>query len=178
MLRRLILDKFFFKFLPKKKFVFGKGCVTRYTLFEFRNFCSIYFHHVETFEQDRFHTHAFNALVWILRGGYNECVKQGVGPNKPVKCQYFKAGDWRWIPRELNHKLLEAKPDSVSLLIAGPYSSIWTEELDNGDVKVITKHQKILYQGPQKQPQKCTLCDSTEDVEYGVCKKCDVVENG
>jgi len=150
MLSKLILDKFLFRILPKKKFVFGKGCVTRYTLLEIRWLCSVYFHHVETFEQDRFHTHAFNALALIIRGGYEECVKLGVGPNKPIYFKSYKAGDLRWIPRELNHKLLEAKPDSVSMLFTGPYSTIWTEELDNGDVKVITKGQKILYQGENK----------------------------
>lgn len=149
-MRKLLFNKFLFKFLPRKKFVFGKGCVTRYTLLEIRWLINIYFHHIETFEQDRFHTHAFNALVWILRGGYEECVKHGIGPNKSTELKYYKAGDFRWIPRALNHKLLKAEVDSISLLIAGPYASIWTEELDNGDVKVITTHQKVLYQGQIK----------------------------
>jgi hypothetical protein len=140
----IILDKFLFKILPQKIFELGKGVVIRYTLIEIKWLFSIYFHQIKTFEQDRFHTHAFNAHVFIIRGGYCDKIKDGIGPNKPTKTVQFKAGDYRYIPRLLNHKLLEAKENTVSVLITGSYSNIWTEETDEGVLRILTKGRKPL----------------------------------
>lgn len=147
LLLNLILDKFLFKILPQKKFELGKGLVIRYTLIEFRSLFSIYFHQIKTFEQDRFHTHAFNAYVCILRGGYNDEIKDGIGLNKPTKIIKFKSGDFRYIPRELNHKLLQAETNTVSLLITGSYSNLWTEETNDGTLRLLTKGRTPLYEG-------------------------------
>ncbi len=132
------------KLLPSKRFYLGEGVVTRYTLIEIRWLFSIYFHHIETFAQDRFHTHAFNAHVWILNGGYVDEIKDGIGPNKTTEIKTFKKGDHRYIPRELNHKLRLAEKDTLSLLITGPYSTIWTEETDDGVLRILTTHRTPL----------------------------------
>lgn len=113
--------------------------VTRYTLIEIKWLFSIYLHSIETFAQDRFHTHAFNALMWILRGGYTDVIKHGIGPNCPTETKEFRAGDFRYIPRELNHKLTRAKPGTLSLLVVGPYSTIWTEETDDNTLRILTR---------------------------------------
>lgn len=132
------------KLLPSKKFYLGEGVVTRYTIIEFKRFFSIYFHHIETFAQDRFHTHAFNAHVWILNGGYNDEIKKGIGKDKETSIVTFKRGQYRYIPRELNHKLLEAEPNTLSLLVTGPYSTIWTEETDEGVLRILTTHREPM----------------------------------
>jgi len=124
--------------LPSKVFQLGQGQVTRYTLMEFRHFFSVYFHHIDTQAQDRFHTHAFNSYAWVLSGGYTDVTRDG------IKHEY-RAGDLRYIPREFNHKLTKALPDTLTLLVTGPYAGIWTEELDNGTLLVLTQHHKILY---------------------------------
>jgi hypothetical protein len=142
----VILDKFFFKILPQKKFELGKGMVIRYTLIEIKWLFSIYFHQIKTFAQDRFHTHAFNARVLILRGGYKDLIKDGIGINKPTKIVEFNAGDYRHIPRGLNHKLLQAKENTVSLLITGSYSNLWTEETDDGILRILTKGRTPIYE--------------------------------
>lgn len=131
----------FIKILPSKKFHLGKGVVTRYTLIEIRNLFSIYFHHIETLDQDRFHTHAFNAHVWILSGGYIDEIKDGIGPDKKTVIRKYKKGDYRYIPREMNHRLKEAEEGTISLLITGPYSTIWTEETDDGILRILTTHR-------------------------------------
>jgi len=132
------------RLLPAKRFELGKGCVTRYTLIEIRWLFSIYFHHIETFDQDRFHTHAFNAHVWILNGCYLDEIKDGIGPDKTTKLKTFSKGEYRYIPRTLNHKLKLAEENTISLLITGAYGDIWTEETDNGIVRILTKHHKPL----------------------------------
>ena len=137
---------FLYKILPRKVFSLGTGKVTRYTLIEIRCLFSVYIHRIETLEQDRFHTHAFNALVFILNGGYIDEIKDGIGPDKPTKKKFFKIGDVRWIPRELNHKLLEAVPGTTSMLLTGPYSTIWNEETNDGTLRILTTHRKPLYE--------------------------------
>lgn len=142
----IILDKFLFKILPQKKFELGKGMVIRYTLIEIKWLFSIYFHQIKTFEQDRFHTHAFNAHVFILRGGYKDEIKDGVGIGVKSKIVEFKAGNYRYIPRLLNHKLLKAKENTVSLLITSSYSNLWTEETDEGILRILTKGRTPIYE--------------------------------
>lgn len=136
--------KTLFKILPSKKFELGKGLVIRYTLIEIKWLFSIYFHQIKTVEQDRFHTHAFNAFVIILNGSYEDEIKDGIGIDKPTQIKKFNKGNFRYIPRELNHKLLKAEDNTVSLLITGPYSSIWTEETNEGVLRVLTKGRMPL----------------------------------
>ena len=140
------------RLLPCKKFHLGEGTVSRYTLFESKRFFSIYFHHIETFSQDRFHTHAFNAHVFIIRGGYLDEIKDGIGPHKPTRKIQFNRWTYRYIPRELNHRLLLAKPDTISILLTGPYSTLWTEETDSGQLRILTSHRIPLYESQVTEP--------------------------
>lgn len=123
--------------LPVKTFYFGEGYVSRYTLFEIRNLCSIYFHNINTKKQDRYHTHAFNAYSFIINGEYSEIIFE----TKQILT--FKSGIIRYIPRNLNHKLCDSKPNTWSILICGPYNNIWTEHTEN-EIIYLTKHRKIL----------------------------------
>lgn len=138
--------KLLFKILPSKKFELGEGSVTRYTIIEIKWLFSIYLHSIETYCQDRFHTHAFNAHIFILRGGYRDEIKLGIGKDKPTYFQEFIAGDYRYVARETNHKLMSAKPGTVSLLFTGPYSSIWTEETNDDVLRILTRGRKPLYE--------------------------------
>lgn len=140
---KIILDKLLFKILPKKIFELGQGSVIRYTLIEIKWLFSIYLHQIKTFEQDRFHTHAFNAHVFILRGGYNDMIKDGFGDSK-LTLKNYKAGQYRYIPRLLNHKLMEAEENTVSLLFTSSYSNLWTEETDDGTLHLLTKGRTPL----------------------------------
>lgn len=134
---------FLLSILPCKVFELGEGRVTRYTQFECKWLFSIYFHRIETLVQDRLHTHAFNAFVYIISGGYSEIVKERDGK---IHVDTYHNGQFRYIPRLLNHKLMCALPETLSLLITGPYQEMWTEELDDGTLRVITTGQKLLYE--------------------------------
>jgi hypothetical protein len=130
------------RFIPQKVFKFGEGHVTRYTLFECKWLGSIYVHHLATEAQDRFHTHAFNSVSCILHGGYTEVVKHGFGREAPLSYHAYMSPVIRYIPRLLNHKLLQSKPHTVSLIFTGPYAELWTEETDDGVFRLITSGQK------------------------------------
>ena len=101
----------------------GKGFLDRFTVFECKRLFSVYFHVFNTIEQDRFHTHAFDAIAILLYGGYTEEVKEG-----SITYKKWIGPGIRFIPRTYNHKLLESKPNTISILFAGPWSKTWTEE--------------------------------------------------
>lgn len=129
---------------PRKVFRYGGGHVTRYTLFECKWLCSVYVHHIACDVQDRFHTHAFRAVSFVLSGGYTEVQKAGLGPHAPLSHHRFDAPCVRHIPRLLNHKLLRSQPDTFSLLFTGPYADLWTEETDDGTLRLLTTGQREL----------------------------------
>lgn len=107
-------------FFTIKVFRFDGGHVT---LFECKWLFSVYIHHLAMDVQDRFHTHAFNSVSFILWGGYTEVVKRGMG-DAPTYHLEFQAPAVRYIPRGMNHKLLCARPNTVSLIITGPYADM------------------------------------------------------
>jgi hypothetical protein len=124
-----------------KTFKLGEGHVKRYTIIEIKSLFSIYIHEIETRCQDRFHTHAFNAVGWTITGGYLEEQLPSINHTCPGKI--VKVSGIRRIPRELNHKLLRALPNTHTILFTGAYSHLWTEE-DDTEVKLITAHQQIV----------------------------------
>lgn len=104
----------------------GEGHLDRYTLFESKNWFSVYFHVFNTVAQDRFHTHAFDGYAVVLRGGYEEEVKAADG--SVYKNRVGVGG--RFIPKGYNHRLLRSLPNTMSVLFAGPWCKTWTEEND------------------------------------------------
>ena len=114
----------------------GKGYLDKYTIFECKWFFCIYFHIFNTIEQDRFHTHAFNGIAILFKGGYEEQQKIGnLILNKKVGLGI------RYIPRLYNHRLLKSKPNTMSILFTGPWVDFWTEE-KNGLVRTLTWGRK------------------------------------
>lgn len=108
----------------KVRISLGEGHLDKYTLFENKSLFSVYFHVFNTVEQDRFHTHAFDAVSFVLRGSYEEEQKlpSGIVIKKKVGVGV------RYIPKDYNHRLLRSEPDTMSLLFAGPWVRYWTEE--------------------------------------------------
>lgn len=115
----------FKNFFKVTRVALGEGYLDRYTIFEWKRVFSIYFHVFNTIEQDRFHSHAFDGIAILLKGGYEEEIKEGDVTYR--KC--IRPGI-RFIPREYNHRLLRSKPNTLSILFTGPWAKTWTEEND------------------------------------------------
>lgn len=109
-----------------KEFFLGRGVVRRYTIIEIRWLFSIYIHEISTQAQDRFHTHAFKVVGFTPIGGYLE--EQLPSINSSENPKRVKVYGVRFIPREMNHKLLRALPNTHTILFTGPCSHLWTEE--------------------------------------------------
>ena len=149
----------------KARIILGEGFLDRFTIFEWKRCFSIYFHVFNTVKQDRFHTHAFNGIAILFYGSYEEEVKIGsniyrknIGPSI------------RYIPRSYNHKLLKSKPNTLSILFAGPWSKTWTEENDQF-VRTLTWGRKEIQNLVVKQFVEYALWNIAENTTKSIVKR-------
>jgi hypothetical protein len=140
----LALTKFIVQFLPYKVFKLGDGDVVRYHLFEHKRLFSIYIHHIAANAQDRFHTHAFDALIYCINGGYVDEIKENIGDKDVAKTVDVKKGLWRVVPKLMNHRLTKAQEDTYTLLLVGPWTNLWTEEFNDGRIDLLTNGRRII----------------------------------
>lgn len=119
----------FLSFLKLNRFEFGEQIVTQFVIFECKYLFSIiifYFHKCET-SQDRFHTHAFNALSFKLFGEYTEFILEdertgAYSTKRRDKCvAYF--------PQRSYHKIGESN-GCATILLSGPWKRYWKEYKD------------------------------------------------
>lgn len=112
------------KMFTKKQVALGKGSVTQYTVFECKWLFSIIFYRWNTVDQIRFHTHAFAAYAFLLRGWYRESVMVDSVVEARTVDQTFKP---RFLPKNYCHSIGYAKPNTVTMVIAGPWQKTWKE---------------------------------------------------
>lgn len=112
------------QFFKKNRVALGEGHLDRYTLIEIKSLFSVYVHVFNTIAQDRFHTHAFDAFALVVKGSYEEEWKGG---DQVVRRQTIRPG-LRRIPRLHFHRLLRSEPNTVSIMITGPWRKKWIEE--------------------------------------------------
>lgn len=123
-------------FWKKKAINNGGQNVTEITVLEWKKYFSIkLFHfHKTTGNQDRFHTHSFNAVSFLLKGNYiEEVVVEGVVvPLQRNRSRLI------YIPKGEFHRI--TKSDGCrTLLITGPWEPEWTElrELGNSQYQEV-----------------------------------------
>lgn len=124
----------YFSILKYNRFAFGEQIVSQFVLFECKALFSIifFYFHKTTKAQDRFHTHAFNALSIKLFGQYDEhvLVDENTGQFFPVRrkkiLQYF--------PKKSFHRIANSN-GCCTLLFAGPWEETWKEYVDG---KILT----------------------------------------
>tara|TARA_E500000081_G_scaffold154575_1_gene191916 strand:- start:637 stop:1098 length:462 start_codon:yes stop_codon:yes gene_type:complete len=113
------------KMFTTKEVALGEGSVTQFTLFECKELFSIIFYKWNTIDQVRFHTHAFPAYAFLLRGFYHEKVltEDGEVVDKVVN-QLFKP---RFLARNYCHSIGYAKPSTMTMVLVGRWSKQWKE---------------------------------------------------
>lgn len=126
--------------LKFNRFTFGEQIVSQFVIFECKYLFSIiifYFHRANSC-QDRFHTHAFNALSIKLFGQYSEYIldNETTGEYHIEKrtqlCKYF--------PRNSYHKIGNSI-GCCTILFSGPWKRNWKEYI-NGQVVQYTWGRK------------------------------------
>ena len=111
-------------FMKKKRIDLGEQSVTELTILEYKKWFSIKLFNFHKSEgvQDRFHTHAFNAYSFLLKGDYTEEVLED---NKIVKC-LRRRSKVLFIPKDSYHRITRSK-GCVTLLITGPWGETFKE---------------------------------------------------
>ena len=110
--------------LKKKRIELGKGHIIQYTLFEHKKLGGIWLYNWKTIDQNRFHTHAFNSIAITLSGGYTqEVIEDGVIRKEEVK-KLFRP---RFLPKNYCHRVLEAKPNTWTIVFFGRWGKNWWE---------------------------------------------------
>lgn len=118
--------------LKYNRFKFGQQEVSQFVIFECKWLFSIiifYFHKCEE-SQDRFHTHAFNALSFKLFGEYDEHIL-----DNELTGDYHierRKSIIKYFPRDSYHRIANSD-GCCTLLLSGRWKKYWKEYI-NGEV--------------------------------------------
>lgn len=131
----------------KKRVELGDGHITAYTLFEHKYLFSIIIYNWKTIRQNRFHSHAFAAIAFLLSGKYEQEVYKNGKISIQIVDQWLKP---RYLPRNYTHKILKADPSTYTIVFTGPWMKYWYEWFQDTNTwvkygwgrKVISKSKK------------------------------------
>ena len=111
-------------FFKKKRIELGEGHIEQYTIFESKRIGGIWLYNWQTIDQNRFHTHAFNSVALTLSGSYTqEIIKDGVIKEEVVSKRFIP----RYLPKNYCHRILEAKPNTWTMVFFGRWIPYWWE---------------------------------------------------
>tara|TARA_R110000850_G_scaffold46581_2_gene117297 strand:- start:5 stop:406 length:402 start_codon:yes stop_codon:yes gene_type:complete len=125
-------------FLTKRKDGGSDSPVDAYFLIEIKSLFSVAILKFNKGGREAFHTHAFNAYTWFLKGDLEEEDVLG------SKYQYKRSLLPKYTTIEKNHRVL-AKEDSYCLTVRGSWVNIWTEyRKDDNTSTLFTLGRKVL----------------------------------
>lgn len=111
-------------FWKRKDIALGGQLVSELTILEWKRFFSIklfHFHRTEG-SQDRFHTHAFNAVSILLHGDYTE---ELIEDNRIIQLLRSR-NRFLFIPKDQYHRITRSN-GCRTILITGPWGSAFKE---------------------------------------------------
>jgi hypothetical protein len=113
-------------FLQYNKFEFGDQKVSQFIIFECKYLFSIiiFYFHRSTLTQDRFHTHAFNAISLKLFGNYTEYILLNEDNGEFGKRR--RTSTFQFFPRDSYHMIGNSN-GCLTLLFSGPWKKTWKE---------------------------------------------------
>ena len=124
------LNKFLHKWIPRifyKKFDGGKESgVTGYFLIEWKKVFSIGLLHFKQGSRENYHSHAFNAITWFVKGSITE---QRLIVDHPTCCinKKFQASLIPKFTKRSNIHRVVSHSDTWALTFRGPWKDIWYE---------------------------------------------------
>lgn len=116
--------------------------VTGYWLIEWKRVFSIVLLRFDQGSRERYHTHAFNAVSWVIRG---QLLENYLGPKSwdsvyllPSIMPFFTA-------RNRLHKVTGIAPKTWVISFRGPWSKYWYElDRDTGTLDTLTHGRKVV----------------------------------
>jgi hypothetical protein len=118
----------------------GVGNIKRFTIIEIKHVGGIIVNIFNTEAQDRFHSHAFSAFSWMIRGHYYEDVI-----DRRFEVVTKKIEKSRFIPKNYIHKITQSSPNAMSVTFEGPWDSTWNEYFDDGRIRTYSWGRKIIF---------------------------------
>lgn len=115
-----------------------KSSVTGFFLVELKKLFSVVFLKFNTDEREVYHSHAFNALTWVLWG---ELIEERKLTDATSEMNRFRPSfKPKFTPRSNIHRVHTEKPTYV-LTLRGPWSKFWIEDRPEG--RVTLTHGRI-----------------------------------
>lgn len=106
--------------------------VTAYWLIEWKGLFSVGFLRFSEGSREAYHSHAFNAVTWWLRGEVEEHFKDG-----GEVCKWTPSFKPKKTPRKCFHKVYALK-ETWALTFRGPWVDTW-QEFKNGKLVTLRK---------------------------------------
>lgn len=138
-MKSLYNHKWFPRILCKKPDGGKDSGVTGYFLIEWKPFFSIGILQFKIGSREAYHSHAFNAITWWLKGYVIEEVLVNVDQGY---YKTFHAGQIKFTPRNHVHKI-NAMQDTYAFTIRGPWVDHWYE-FKNGKIITLTHRRKEI----------------------------------
>lgn len=124
------------KFLTKCKDGGPDSPVDAYVLFEIKNLCSVMLLKFNKGGREAFHTHAFDAFTWFLKGDLLEEDADG------TTYKYSRSWAPKFTPKSKNHRVKAAK-DSWCFTVRGRWQKLWTEYDKKSDTTTILSNGRV-----------------------------------
>lgn len=122
-----------------KKIIFGDLIANQFVLFEHKKLFGLLFFYFKGGSQDRFHTHAFNALSIKLFGNYME----GILDEKTKQITYESRNSvFKYFPRDRYHSINHSD-GCLTFLIQGPWKKYWKEYKNGVETKLTWHRQEV-----------------------------------
>lgn len=124
------------KFFTKAKDGGPESPVDAYFLFEIKSLLTVAILKFNKGSREAFHTHAFHALTWFIKG---DLVEEDINGEFHI---YERGILPKVTRRSKNHRVI-ALADSWCFTIRGPWSKTWTEDTDE-KTTVLTHGRKVV----------------------------------
>jgi hypothetical protein len=126
------------KFLFKSKDGGSESTVTGFWLIEAKSWFSVVLLVFDGESREAYHTHAFNAISWVIRGGLTEKLWKGKSVRYPASFIPIRTA------REVCHKVKSDKGKTYVLSFRGPWSDTWVEYRPlEGNRRVTLTHGRV-----------------------------------
>lgn len=125
------------KFLSYGKDGGSKSTVTGFWFIEIKWLFSIVLLRFDEGSREAFHTHAFNALTWWLKGEVEEFYQEGGSKT------WTPSVVPKFTPRRCFHKVF-AKKTTYAISFRGPWESLWKEYLPKENKTIIMTHGRQI----------------------------------
>ena len=138
-IKKIYHSKWFPRFFYKKPDGGKNSGVTAYFLLEWKILFSVGLLHFNPGTREAFHSHAFNAITWWLKGSVTELYPNGLPWGKLFQAS-FKP---KITPRTCVHKIM-AHESTWALTFRGPWKDTWQEIRPEGLVTLTHGRVQVM----------------------------------